>query len=413
MTTEPLLAGVRVLELGALTNGAYLGMLLADLGADVIKVESPGRGDYLRDILGQIAPHRSPSHEQMNRNKRSVALDLRSPDGLADFWRLHATADVVVDGYAGDTCARLGVGWEAQRERKPSIVYCQVTGLGTTPPYGMLPTHGRMMNALAGAKPHAMGADGLVRAVPDPGPMDGTTMAGQGPFLAGHFGAQYILAALLRRDRTGRGCRIDVSGADAVVATAAQAVATELNDHLIRDRSTLPNKRDDESGSATYQYYETSDGRIVLLGALEPKFWQTFCRVAGRPDLADAVSGEADFASGRLDLRHEVQAVFHTRTLADWMALAREHLLPIVPAHRTVPEAAADPQLAARELFVRGDLGRGDGEFVYVGRPAVIDDAPFTLRRPAPALGEHTDEVLGSLVVPAGGGRGTDEERTL
>lgn len=394
---RPLLTGVRVLEVGALTNGAYLGLLLADLGADVIKVESPGRGDYLRDILGQIAPHRSPSHEQLNRNKRSVTLDLRDPDGLRDFWRLHATADVFVDGYAGDTCRRLGIGYDEQAARRPTIVYCQVTGLGASGPYATIPTHGRMMNALAGAKPHAMGPDGLVRSVPDESPMAGTTMSGQGPFLAGLFGVQYVLAALLRRDRESIGCHIDVSGADAVVAAAAQSVATELNAAAIIDRSSLPEKSDDESGSATYQYYETADGAVILLGALERKFWNAFCDVAGHPELRRAAGADTDFAAGQLELRRTIQTIFHERPLAAWMELAREHALPIVPAYRSIHEAVHDPQLAGRELFVRGDLGRGDGEFTYVGRPAVIPSAPFRQRRPAPALGEHTAEVLAEL----------------
>ena len=393
------LAGVRVLEVAALTNGDYLGMLLADLGADVIKVEDPERGDYLRSILGQIAPEHSPSHEQFNRGKRSVALDLRSEQGLETFWKLLSTADVFVDGYVAGALDRLGLGYEALRARRPDLVYCSVTGYGSTGPYAELPTHGRMMNALAGGKPHERDADGLMRSVPDPAPMAGTTVSGQGPVLAGLFGVQYVLAALVERSRDGSGCFIDVSGADAVIAASPQGSVYAWNDHLITDRSSLPVKTDAEDGSATYQYYETSDGLVVLLGALERKLWARFCDAVDRPDLRDQVApgADVDFAAGQLELRHELQKLFETRSQRDWMALAVQHRLPIAPAYRSPAAALDDPHLHARDIIHRAQLPDDLGEFVYVGRPAVIPGKPFRIARPAPNLGQHTEEILAEL----------------
>jgi crotonobetainyl-CoA:carnitine CoA-transferase CaiB-like acyl-CoA transferase len=140
-----------------------VGTLLGDLGADVIKIESPFQGDYLRDFLGQITPHHSPAHVQVNKNKRSVALDLRTAAGKEIFWRLLATADVFLDGNAGDALDRLGVGYAEQRKRKPDIVFCQVSGFGHGGAYGSIPTHGQMMNALAACTPMEMGEDGLTR----------------------------------------------------------------------------------------------------------------------------------------------------------------------------------------------------------------------------------------------------------
>src|SRR3954470_14734240 len=143
------LEGVRVLESATLFTGDHVGTLLGDLGADVIKIESPFQGDYLRDFLGQITPHHSPAHVQVNKNKRSVTLDLRTDEGKEIFWRLLETADVFLDGNAGDALDRLGVGYAEQRKRKPDIVFCQVSGFGHGGPYGRVPTHGQMMNALA------------------------------------------------------------------------------------------------------------------------------------------------------------------------------------------------------------------------------------------------------------------------
>ncbi|MCW2750668.1 MAG: fldA 8, partial [Aeromicrobium sp.] len=142
-----LLAGIRVLESATLFNGDTLGAHLADLGADVIKVESK-QGDYLRHFLGQIEPGLSPAHVQINRGKRSIVLDLKNDADRDVFWHLLDTADVFVDGNASDACDQLGIGYAAQSARKPDIVYCQYSGYGAAGPYAQIPTHGQMMNAL-------------------------------------------------------------------------------------------------------------------------------------------------------------------------------------------------------------------------------------------------------------------------
>src|SRR3954447_23161162 len=175
-----LLDGVRVLESAQLFNGDTLGVLLADLGADVIKVESPFRGDYLRDFLGQVQPHYSPAHLQVNKNKRSLALDLRGERGREIFFRLLQTADVFVDGNASNALDKLGIGYEQQRAVKPDIVYCQYSGFGSTGPYAPIPTHGQMMNAAGGAVPLKMCDDGLVRYDRSPQFFNGLASGGEG-----------------------------------------------------------------------------------------------------------------------------------------------------------------------------------------------------------------------------------------
>ena len=158
-----LLDGIRVLEVAVLFNGDIVGQHLGDLGAEVIKIESPGRGDYLRDMLGQIAPHQSPAHLQVNRNKRSITLDVRTDAGREVFWKLFETADIFVDGLLSGACDRMGIGYAEQRRRKPSIVYCHCSGFGDTGEYRAIPTHGQMMNAAAAAVSVGLDSDGFVR----------------------------------------------------------------------------------------------------------------------------------------------------------------------------------------------------------------------------------------------------------
>jgi crotonobetainyl-CoA:carnitine CoA-transferase CaiB-like acyl-CoA transferase len=393
-----LLNGIRVVEWAVLFNGGFVGSLLGDLGAEVVKVETPWRGDYLRDSLGQITPHNSPSHLQINKNKRSLTLDVSRPEGRDVFWRLFASADVFVDGTAGDGLSRLGVGYEEQRRRKPDIVYCQVSGFGRGP-YANIPSHGEMMNALAAARPQEMGDDGLPRPKPANGSFGGTTFGARGSVAAGLFGVQYVLAGLVHRDRTGEGCFIDVSGADAVVASAWQGALYDLNDDRIVDRSSIPARDDDgKNRAATYGFFETADGLFVMFAALEPKFWSNFCRAIGRPDLERQVdaSQPMDFEAGSDALRHELQRIFRSRPLDEWTKLAAEHTIPIAPAYGSVVEAVDDPHVRQRNIFVPGEHPVA-GPFTYVGRPAQIDGHPFEVRYPAPALGEHTDEVLTEL----------------
>jgi crotonobetainyl-CoA:carnitine CoA-transferase CaiB-like acyl-CoA transferase len=394
-----LLEGVRVLEAAMLFNGDYLGMLLGDMGADVIKIESPTRGDYLRDMLGQITPHHSPAHVQVNRNKRSCTLDLRSPGAHAIFFRLLATADVFVDGYRGGACERLGIGYEAQRAVKPDIIYCHYSGFGEYGPYASIPTHGQMMNALAAAIPVRMGADGLVHRVESDEIMGGTTGGGEGTAVGGVHAALHVAAALWRRERTGQGCRLDAAGADAVVATGWIGATYVLNEHRLSDRGDLRPPDQAAHSGAKYQWYQAADERFVLFCCIEHKFWEKFCRVVGREDLISRgadVSGPVDFSHGDESLRRELQEIFRTRTQHEWVMLAAAEDIPIGPNHVGVRSLLDDPHLQARAILGSGEHPDA-GEFTYVGEPVRVDDTNFSVRRPAPRLGQHTDEVLAEL----------------
>jgi crotonobetainyl-CoA:carnitine CoA-transferase CaiB-like acyl-CoA transferase len=391
-----LLEGVRVLESAVLFTGDHLGTLLGDLGADVIKVERPPAGDYIRDFLGQIEPHYSPAHVQVNKNKRSVVLDLRRPEGRAVFWKLLATADVFLDGAAGDATARLGIGYDEQRKHKPDIIYCQISGYGAAGPYAPIPTHGQMMNALAGGLPQAVGPDGLCRR--DVGALTNfasTQSGGEGTAVGGIWAAYAVAAALFHRARTGEGCAIDVSASDAVVASAWIGATYGLNAARITDQSTLPSF---EAAQAKYQFYETQDGKFVLFCAIEEKFWRNFCRAAEREDLSDVMvttTGPVDFAADDA-LRRELAHLFRMKTQAEWVKLAVEHDIALGPAYNAVHEVAADPHVSRRGIFHPAHHPLA-GEFIYIGEPMIIRGQPYEVQRPAPALGQHTLEVLSEI----------------
>jgi crotonobetainyl-CoA:carnitine CoA-transferase CaiB-like acyl-CoA transferase len=397
-----LLSGIRVLESAALYNGDTVGMLLGDLGADVVKIESPFRGDYLRDFLGQITPHNSPAHVQVNKNKRSVTLDLRQDAGREVFWKLFDTADVFVDGNAADACEKLGIGYAAQRARNPAIVYCQYSGFGSDGPYHSIPTHGQMMNAIVAATPTEMGDDGFLHEVGGAGAMGNMRSGGEGTAAGAVHAALHVAAALVQRARTGEGCFIDVAGHDGVVVNGWIAATYLLNEHRITDRAGMPARADGQSTGAKYQFYETRDGNVVLFCAIEPKFWINFCEAVARDELIGDVGSSVpvDFAGDERALRHELQDIFRTRDLADWLQFAIDHDVPIGPAYRTLEEAARDPHMRGRNVFVAGDHPSA-GPFTYIGEAAKVAGQAYRVRHPAPRLGEHTRELLAEVGLDA------------
>ncbi len=379
-----LLEGVRVVECAVLFNGDQTGRLLGDLGANVIKVEAPGVGDYLRDFLGQITPHHSPAHMYVNRNKRSITLDLRSEEGRQVFFELIKSADIFVDGFAGDACARLGIGYEQQRLVKPDIIYAQCSGFGARGPYAEIPTHGQMMGALGGGVQLETGSDGLVKEIGGLG--DGTVVGATNTALT-------AVAALVHRNRTGEGVRIDGAGSDAVLATQWFFPTYAWNDARLTDRRGMPGG----DQSAKYHFYETSDQRYVLFCGIEPKFWQHFCKATGRPDLVDANDDTApvDFGGSSVGLATTLAEIFRTRTQAEWTQIALDADIALGPAHR-VEDLTTDPHLSARRI-VHESIHPHAGPFTSVGWPAPIDGQPFDIAYPAPLLGEHTDEILAEL----------------
>lgn len=386
-----LLQGVKVVEAAVLLVGDHLGMLLGDEGADVIKLEQPGVGDYLRKILGQLAPDYSPMHVMVNRNKRSLTLDPRSPDGIEVLRRLIAETDVFVTGHVGNVPAKLGLDYESLRAINPRIIYCQATGFGASGPYASIPTHGAMMESLGGAPLLDMNEAGRVVEIAKGLPASGVIL---GPL----YGAFAVAAALVQRERTGEGAYIDISCSDAVVASSWPSATAKLNSALMQhsdDVALFP--AEGLAAAAKYTYYQTSDEQYVLFCCIEKKFWDNFCVAAERDDLCDRHSKVTvvDYGENDFELIDELQRVFHTKTLADWMDLFRRHDIPAGPA-LTADQVRDDPHLQARGILV-DHHHPAVGDVVLVGSPIRTAGRTFEVGRHAPRLGEHTDDVLAAL----------------
>ncbi len=397
-----LLQGVRVIECAMLPTGDQTSRLLGDLGADVIKVERPGYGDYLRELGDRITPQNSVFHLLCNRNKRSVTIDLRQDEGRDLFFSLLETTDVFVDGFAGDACEALGIGYDAQRAVKPDIVYCQASGFGARGAYSQIPVHGYMMGAVAGQEQYEVDEQGVVHQVLNP---EGLYFSGSidGPLSTALYAALTTVAALRRRDQTGEGAYIDAAGADAVLANQCLDAVMAWNSTRITDRRNPPPPVGmDPHKRPKYTWYATKDDRIVLLAAIEHKFWDNFCVAVGREDLLDVkdTSFAVDFADGgKADLLDELVPVFKERTLAEWMDIARTHDIPLCPAN-SKQDTLEDPHLRAREI-VHEMTHPVAGPYTSTGWPAPVSGQPFDVARHAPELGEQTDEILAELGLTA------------
>lgn len=360
------LDGVRVLDLTRLLPGAYATLLLADLGADVVKVEDPGGGDGMR-TLPPLASGRNVYVDALNRNKRSITLDLRSPAAAAVLAALAARSDVVVESFRPSTARRLGVDAKTLRAQHPRLVCASISGFGQSGPYEERAAHDINYQALAGLL--FRGSTGSPRA----GTLALTPPKGEpclpGP-LIGDIGAAMqtaigVLAALVQRDRTGAGSEVDVSIHEAAMAWSMFPTTGDL-------------------ANACYNVYETADGQWLALGALEPKFWAGFCERIGRPELTG--HQQADGAQRAQALR-DVRSVMRTRTRDEWLARFEGADVCLTTIY-TPEEVTADPHVIARGVTS-----------TVAGVTHVTP--PGGEVRSAPALGAHTDEVLEAAGIDA------------
>jgi crotonobetainyl-CoA:carnitine CoA-transferase CaiB-like acyl-CoA transferase len=366
------LAGIRVLDLSRLLPGPYATLVLADLGADVVKVEDPAGGDYVR-WMPPLAGQQSGYFHALNRNKRSLALDLRRPGGPEALRRLAARADVLVESFRPGVMDRLGVGWEALSRENPRLVFCSISGYGQTGPYRLRAGHDLDYVALAGV----LALNGAPDA-PLPLAVQVADVAGGAwPAVAG------ILAALFRRSATGRGAHVDVAMVEGALGMLAlqQGAADARGEPLRRGAEML------NGGWACYGVYRTRDGRFVALGALEPKFFEAFCAAVGRPELV-----ERQYDDGGRGARAELEAIFAGRTRDEWGEFAAAHdvcLMPVLEGD----EPRHDPQLAGRGNFLEIETPWEGRAMRSLASPVRVSGSEPP-RRPAPALGADTDRVL-------------------
>jgi len=359
------LAGIRILDLTRLLPGPVATLHLADLGADVIKIEDPQVGDYARTLgTGQGAD--SAYFRMINRNKRGLLLDLKKPEGVEVFLRLAETADVIVESFRPGVVDKLGVGFSAVTAVNPKIAYCSISGYGQDGPYKDLAGHDINYLGYAGVLDQ-IGREGGDPALPNFQIAD---------LLGGALtAAMGILAVVLEAQRSGRGRYIDVAMTDSVLAHTYFSML-RLNDA----GHSLPRGSDLLSGGLPcYAAYRCADGRHMAVGALEGKFWKTCCALLGQPAWS-----ERQWDAG---LRSEVAALFATRTRDDWAKLFAAVDCCVTPV-LTPEEAMDDAQITARGMVLRDD---GLTQFAP---PLKLSDHEFTIRQAAPKAGEHSAEIL-------------------
>jgi alpha-methylacyl-CoA racemase len=362
------LTGVRVLDLTRLLPGAFATLMLAEMGAEIIKIEDPHGGDPTR-ILPPLVEGRSLYDLLLNRGKKSVALDLRTADGKATLDRLVGTADVMIESFRPATARRLGVSGPDVRARYPRLIHCAITGYGQTGPYADLPGHDLNYVSVSGL---------LAADRPDPTVLPRMFLADVG---GGAMSAVIgILAALVGRHGSGDGQTIDISMHEAALYWVMLPAARELVTGGPEAEGELPTF----GQHACYNVYRTQDGELVALGALEPKFWQAFCRATDRPDLA---SRHLTDPTDQRALMADVRRVFASRTRAEWLERFEAADGCLSPVNRPV-EALTDPHVVARGTVMPTSAGR-------TIRPPFLRDVA-TLA-PAPSVGQHTADVLRAL----------------
>ena len=390
MSAHHLLEGLFVLDLSRALAGPYCTMILGDLGADVIKVEEPPHGDYYREqppFVGRVGM--GIGYVMLNRNKRSVGLDLKTAAGREIFYELLETADAVVEVSRPGKFGRRGLDYDSLKHLKRDLIYCSITGYGQTGAYGDLPSHG--MNVDAGA--------GLLRIEPGPGgrpEIAPFTATGLSIELGALHAALAVAAALVRRARTGQGEYLDISCWDAGVASNSsnRRFAAALN---LGSADEAPGAAGRGGLGARYNVYGTKDDRIIFLGALEKRFWEPFCIAVERPEWAarGVWDSHMDFGDDDPSLRDDVEAVMRTRTADEWMEIFTEYGVPASPV-LDPDDLEANRHTVDRRLVVTSDDPRHD-DVKWVAPPLTVPGERFTVRYPAPELGEHTDEILREL----------------
>jgi alpha-methylacyl-CoA racemase len=378
------LEGLRVLDLTRLLPGGFCTLLLADLGADVLKVEDTSGGDYVR----WMPPYYGGAEQRevgtassyflaLNRNKRSLKLDLKQPEGRDILLRLAEDYDVLVESFRPGVMERLGVGYDALEKRNPRLVYCAVSGYGQNSPLRDRSGHDTNYLALAGL----LGLTGRGGGPP-------IQSAGQIADLGGGglTAAVGILVALRERERSGAGQVVDISMFDGAFSWLSMVIARFFCEKQVPQRGDL----ELAGGILCYFPYKTKDGGWVSLGALEPKFWHNWCDGVGRPELKEKQFEHPSSESGK-----KVAAVFRRRTRDEWTAFAAEHDCCLEPV-LDLEEALAHEQTIARHLVIELDQP-GMGPVRQAGFPIKLSRTPARIDSPAPALGEQTDEVLNAI----------------
>ena len=372
------LAGIRVLDLSRLLPGAFCSQMLADLGAEIIKVEEPGRGDYNR-AFPPIARVESGSFLLLNRNKKSITLNLKSGNGKTIFQQLADRADVLIEGFRPGVMERLELSYEVLKETNPGLIYCAISGFGQDGPYRDRPGHDLNYLAICGAL-QLFGKAGDGPIVP------GLSIAdvGGGSMMA----VAGILAALIARSRTRQGQFVDISMTDG----AASWLALHAADFLFAGIEPRGGERPLIGQAPCYNVYRCSDGKYVALGIIEPHFWQRFCDAVGLADLRDQQWPEDNDARCQMQ---RLQVLFAKKPRDEWVKALASIDIPFT-AVNDMAEAFHDAQMQHRAMLQSVEHSV-EGRIPQLGFPIKLSHTPCTIRTAPPTLGEHTECILTEL----------------
>jgi crotonobetainyl-CoA:carnitine CoA-transferase CaiB-like acyl-CoA transferase len=376
------LDGIRVVEFANYVSGPYAGMLLGDFGAEVIKVEAPDGGDPFRG-WGRV--EYSPTFGSVNRNKKSIVLDLKSADGVAAARALIRTADVLIENFRIGTMERLGLGYDEVARDNPGLVWCSITGFGSSGPYASRPGYDTIGQSMSGLL-------SLLTDLEAPRPM-GISLSDH---LAGITACNGILAALVARGRTGKGQRIDTSLLEATVSFCGENAARFFENGKVPNRATRTHQ-------AQVYAFVAGDGKPFVIHLSTPsKFWQALARVAGRPQWIEDPRFATKETRGRhYDILHrELSQIFASGDRASWLAKLQAADVPAAPLN-TLDEVFGDPQV--KHLGMRQDVPHKRVGSVGLVRNGVrMSATPPQIRSASPELGEHTEQILAQLKLKAG-----------
>ena len=365
------LEGIKIIDFSKWLPGQYCGMVLGDFGADVIKVEDV-KGDVTRGFTPAKEPGMSYWHLMLNRNKRGITVNLKTPAGREVLLRLLKEADVFLEGFRPGYLKMLGLDYESVSKINPRLIYCSITGFGPEGKYKHMPSHDLNVIGLAGV---AAPEDGTDISVPS------VQVAALGGSLNAISG---ILMALYARERTGKGQLVNVD----LYSSAINAEITAISSVIGCRETGMPSFG--RTASHYYSVYKTKDGRYLSIGTIEPKFWQKMCRLIDLPELE---SRQFDFAHSA-EIKEKLAAAFAGKTQAEWLELIGKDEFCVAPI-RTLQEAL-DSSLTTEQSQMLVTKKEDFGNYTYVKSAAKLSDTPGTIRKRAPYLGEHTQEVLES-----------------
>lgn len=372
------LDGIRVLDLTRLLPGPYCSLMLADFGADVIKIEDSNLGDYSRWNEPKVGEHSAMFHS-LNRNKRSMSLDLKVEKNKEIFIDLVKTADVLVESFRPGVMDRLGLGYEELKKHNPKLIYCAITSYGQTGPYKDIPGHD--INFLS--------YSGLLELQGEQNrkPVSSSVQIGDigGGSLMATIG---ILVSIIEAQKSGKGQFIDISMLDGAVSWMQTILPAYLTSNQLPKRGELVLN----GGKACYEMYETKDHRFLSVGALEFKFWKNFCQVIGKEELISKLDAPDNQQNA---IKEEVQAVISTKTLNEWLKLFNGIDACVAPV-LTVEEMVKDPQIKNRRM-IEEVYQPNIGIIRQVANPIKLSRTQSMTVRQAPALGEHNEEILKEL----------------